>query len=240
VNFPGPDDRLALVRRLTACDPTWLVWKGADNVVGGVGDIDSAAAKPAWPQLADAQRAWAEERGLGPTIVCRHAPGTQVMVTCVAGAPLRLFQVDVYERAAGVASAAALAGAAVDDAAGFRRLRPGAEGLLLVLAAARSRRRTVATASRVSDDDAGAEQLAARLGAAGAAALALRRAEPRARLRLELELLRQAALHPGRRAAWVRFRLGRGADCPLLTALDAGRTVHGDAADWLERTVALH
>jgi hypothetical protein len=248
-----PRHRLSLLRRLSDLDAGWLVWKNGDSAVNGTGDIDSAAPLEARRGIVGAFRAWAAGAGLGPTIVCEHAPRLLILVACIESRPSRLFQLDVYDSVAGVAPASALTIAADADPDGYRRLRPGAEGLLRLVAAVERpgrRPRSTTELERIREllrgDLDGAEMLAAALGRVGARALSGARAvasgswDYRAMLLLELALLERAACDPRPRAAWLRFRLGRGSRCPVLAALAAGRVMPGDREAWLADVARQH
>lgn len=248
----GHGQRLSLLVRLTTLEPSWLVWKNCEGAVAGPGDVDSAAAPSAWGSIAAEHRAWARTTGLGPTILCRHAPGLLVAVACEGSDPMRLLQLDVYERAAGVVGHAALRRAAILDPRGFRRLPPGAEGLLRLLAALhrpgrppRDESELTRVGELVRSDPEGAGRLAATAGRAGARALTLAGAvsaggwDARAALALELALLEEGARHPRRRLEWLRFRLG-GNRCRVLAALEAGRVVAGDREAWLAEVARTH
>src|SRR5438067_884447 len=130
------DTWLPLLRSLTARERSWCVWKNADQAATSSGDVDSAAPRSAWAGVQDEFRTWAFAAGAGPVIVCRHLPETLVLAACDKGNRERLLQLDVYDRVARVIRAEDLTGVAELDDQGFRRLRPGAEGLLLLIALA--------------------------------------------------------------------------------------------------------
>jgi hypothetical protein len=244
---------LPLLRQLTSVDPAWGVWKNADRALEGEGDIDSVAPKDAWPALVDEFRRWARESRIGPVVACSHAPGTLVVVGCAGRTPTRLLQLDVYERVAGVADASALEPVMEKDPRGFRRLRPGAEGLLLLLAITRrgARRPRSAhdlerVAQLVTDDPDGARCVASCLGdvgpraLAGATAVAAGRWDRRPMLALEFGYLVRALRDPRPRAAWLAFVLRGRRRCPVLLALARGRVVPGDLAAWLDEVARSH
>jgi hypothetical protein len=248
-----PPQRLSLLRRLSDLEPAWLVWKHGESAATGSGDIDSAAPAEAWHRIMGAHRAWADDAGLGPTVSCQHAPGLLVLVACMGGEPLRLFQLDVYARVAAVAPARSLQAAAEVDPQGYRRLRPGAEGLLRLVAAVRRPARPPGNAKELEcirelllADAAGAELAAASLGRVGGVAIAGARAvaagswDSGAMLRLELAQLARAVHDPRDRIAWLRFRLGPGRRCPVLAALAAGRVAPGSREAWLAEVARGH
>jgi len=237
-----------LLRRLTAVVPDWYVWKNADSALAGQGDVDSLAPRAAWPLIVAEFRAWARASELGPVVVCRHTPGALIVVGSLPSTPTRLLQLDVYDRAARVVPAERLVGASELDTRGFRRLRPGAEGLLLLLVHARRagrpprRLEDLWTVRRLlSDDPGGAELASEMLGPVGAPAVAGAKAvladswSRRAMLGLEPVYAVGAVRDLRRRATWLRFKLTRGHRCPVLTALASGRVVSEDLGAWLDR-----
>ena len=84
------DDRLDLLRRLTAASPRWALWRSG-------GDIDSFAPASEWPALVDAVAGWARETGREPVLTCRHIEGTLVIVAVEPGTPALLEQIDVID-----------------------------------------------------------------------------------------------------------------------------------------------
>jgi hypothetical protein len=244
----GSPDLVRLMTRLTRADPTWVVWKSIDRAVSGAGDIDAVASRSARPALTAAVVDWARAERLGPTIVCRHLPGTQVDVVCAGPA---LVQIDLHDRAAGVADAETLVGATELDDRGFRVVRPGARALLLLLSAGGRRgdalldddRREIE--SLVALDPGGAEALASKLGPLGRLLphvldeVGRGRAGVRSGLELELFRLSFALRHPTQRLAWARYRL-RPRRCPVVAALALGRRTPVDASRWLESVRMTH
>ena len=246
---PVASSLTGLMTQLTRSDPTWAVWKSVERAVTGVGDIDAVASRSAWPALTDAVAEWAQTERLGPTIVCRHLPGTQVDVVCSGSA---LLQIDLHERAAGVAGAETLARMTELDDRGFRVVRAGARAVLLLLSRARRRRAPLLEdddrrelESLLAADPRGAGLLAAELGPLGSLLprilreLEEGRAGPRAALELELFHLSCALRDPRQRVAWFRYRLGPG-QCAVLAALGAGRRIPADRSQWLESVRRTH
>jgi hypothetical protein len=123
---------LPLVRSLTALSPSCVVWKNADLALAGIGDIDLVASAGVWDSIVGQVRAWAVEAGLGPVVVCRHLPDGMFVIAL--NGEREFFQVDVRSRAtfrgSTVFRVQDLAPMTEMDRRGFRRLRPGAEGLL--------------------------------------------------------------------------------------------------------------
>ena len=124
---------MRLLVALTAARPDWLAWKGVGSALTGDGDIDSAAPAEAWPTIVDTFVDWAAGEGFAPVIVCPHAPGLLHIVTLAPGDEV-LYELDVNRRkvflGATLFRPADLLPLALMDAGGYRRLRPGAEGLL--------------------------------------------------------------------------------------------------------------
>ncbi|HWE81789.1 MAG TPA: hypothetical protein VG265_09070 [Gaiellaceae bacterium] len=245
---PGSSSLTRLMTRLTLADPAWAVWKSVERAVTGAGDIDAVAPRSAWPTLTAAVAEWARAERLGPTIVCRHLPATQVDVVCAGSA---LVQIDLHERAAGVAGAETLTRMTELDDRGFRVVRPGARALLVLLSRARRRRASLLRdddrreiESLVASDPEGAQALAAELGPLGwLLPRVLRELEKgntssRAALELELFHLSCALRDPRQRLSWARYRLGR--KCPVLTALGSGRRVPDDRSRWIESVKRTH
>lgn len=118
------DDRVDLLRRLTAASPHWALWKSG-------GDIDSFAPASEWPALVDAVAGWARETGRGPVLTCRHIEGTLVIVAVEPGAPALLEQVDVVDyrllHGTPLVRAVELTADATVGADGYRSISPRAE-----------------------------------------------------------------------------------------------------------------
>jgi len=247
---------LSLLRRLTDAVPTWGVWKRPDSALEGEGDVDSLGSESDWKTIVAEYRSWAEEHGLGPVVVCRHAPDLLVLAACEGEGPTRLLQMDVYAhqvfRGARLASADDLHGLMRLDPRGFRRLRPGAEGVLLLLAEGVRRGgrppSTVAAegiAGLLREDPEGAEQAAAALGPRGRHVLAAARALADGRWNrpelVSLELKSAARLLFPRELARCFARDARGLrPCDLMKALEAERLVPGDRDRWLAEVGRSH
>jgi hypothetical protein len=126
---------LPFLRRLTEAFPRWAVWKNVESALTGHGDVDSFAPPGDWPAIEAAWIAWLRSEGLGPAIVCRHVPQGPHFVA-LDGSPW-LLQFDVKVRGTFRGSTLIdvddLLALAETDARGFRRIRPGAEGVLKLL-----------------------------------------------------------------------------------------------------------
>ena len=133
---PRADMWLRLLREVTAAFPRWAVWKNVASALEGHGDVDSFAPPADWPGIEEVWRAWLEAEGLGPPIVCRHVPQGPHFVALEPGSPW-IVQFDVKEmgtfRGSKLIDVDDLARLSEIDARGFRRIRPGAEGVLKLL-----------------------------------------------------------------------------------------------------------
>jgi hypothetical protein len=132
-----PTDRsalwLPLLRRLTLRFPRWSVWKNVGSALNGSGDVDSLAPPRDWPAIELEFRQWAAENGLSPVIVCRHVPQGPHFIALQEGSPY-LMQLDVKIRGtfrgSTLIDVPSLLELSEMDAEGFRRVRPGAEGMI--------------------------------------------------------------------------------------------------------------
>jgi hypothetical protein len=248
---------LALLQRLTASTPGWGVWKSPRSALEGEGDVDSVAPAGEWETIVTEFRSWAREEQLGAVIVCRHIPGLLVLTACMGERPTRLLQLDVYAervfRGAPLFRAAALRELMEKDSKGFRRLRPGAEGLLHLFGEglrAGGRPPGAGTARTIGrllrDDPEGVRQASGVLGARGPSALAVANAlarggwDRRAALQLESRSLLELLRDPRQLTVSVRRDLRLLRPCGVLRALEAGRTIPGDPGPWLARESASH
>ena len=242
---PRPDVAL-LLTSLTEASPSWLVWKNVDSALTGVGDVDSIASRREWPRVIEVFGDWAAESGLRPVIVCHHLPAALFLVACDQSTG-QLVELDVYShlvlRGTAYVDPAELAPLAQDDPRGFRRLRPGAEGLFLLLA-----RRTPAERVRalLASDPEGVAEAAALFGRSGraarsCAAAALANEQNRWLLaRWRLGALARVAREPRLAGSRLLFGLGRGNSCPLIAALAAGRRIPPDATAWIADVRRTH
>jgi hypothetical protein len=245
---------LPLLERLTGAAPSWGVWKSPESAFESAGDVDALASQRDWEVVLETYRSWALERRLGPVIACTHIPDLLVLVACEAD---RLLQMDVYShrafRGPRLASAGALGPLMQLDERGFRRLRPGAEGLLLFLAAGvrpGGRPTDAGTTARVASllrtDPEGVEEAARALGKPGKHALAAARAVASgdwnrgALLRLEARSVLRLLSDPRELATCLVRDARRLRPCALIEALEAGRRVPADAAEWLREIGRSH
>jgi hypothetical protein len=227
------------------------VWKNADPGLAGEGDIDFSAPREDWDGIIDRFIAWASERGFTPAVVCRHAPDTMFLLAVQPGAE-GFLQLDVKSRVtfrgSTVFRAEDLGPMMRMDPRDFRRLRPGAEGLLkLVLRGLSAGGRPNPSglqrervAALIAEDPEGARRaagffgLAERALLAGMEALEAGKWNRPAMIGVEVRSLLRGAVEPA--TAWrrVRSRLSDRDRCKVLHVLRRqGRAVPVDLPAWL-------
>lgn len=242
---------LPLLRSLTAISPVAGVWKNADPALAGEGDIDFSAHRSDWDGIIGRFHDWASERGFTPAVLCRHAPDTMFLLAVEPGA-LRFLQLDVRSRVtfrgSTVFTPEDLAPMMRTDPRGFRRLRPGAEGVLKLVLRGLSpggrpkpsglQRERVA--ALIAEDPEGARRAAALFGLGeravlrGVEAIAAGRWNTPAMIGVELRCLLRGVMEPA--TAWprARSRLSHRAPCPVLHVLRRrGRAVPADVSTWI-------
>lgn len=248
---------LALVRRLTAVAPTWTTMKGIDSALTGTGDVDSVAPLTEWPLIRREFTRWAGDHGLGPVVVCPHAPFLLHLIALDPEGPV-FFELDVNRRkiflGATLFEPSDLAPMVRMDPRGFRSLRPGAEGVLKLVqnGAKRGGRadwpgvRAKRVGELLAEDPDGVRQGASLFGRAArdverAAASVIRGEWDRAAMvRVELWCLVRALGRPSGLVARARFRAAR-QRCPVLRAvLEQSRRVPADRASWLREVGGTH
>jgi hypothetical protein len=123
---------IPLLNRLTASSQHRAVLKNVDAGLTGRGDVDFIAPRFEWEEIRTVFETWAEDIGLGPVIVCRHIPGA-LFLLAVDRSEADFLQLDVRDRitfrGSTVFEPSDAAPLMETDVRGFRRLRPGAEGL---------------------------------------------------------------------------------------------------------------
>lgn len=247
---------LSLLQQITASCPSAVVWKNADAGIGGVGDVDLAASAADWKEVEALHLQWSMSNGLGPAVVCHHLPNTMLLVT-LDEETSEILELDVKSsvtfRGSAVFNPEQLLPLAETDRENFRRLRPGAEGLLklVIKGGTRTGRPREATLDRervrelIRQDRAGAEAAAALFKGAAPAVRALLAAAAeggwnrRAMVTIETRAGLRALARP--QALYRRFRsMSAAKSCPVISALAAGRRVERDHSGWLESVGAGH
>lgn len=250
-------DWLPLLRQLTEASPRWLSWKNVESALTGVGDIDSIAPRADWDLVTSAFRRWAAEYRLEPVVICPHAPFLLHLIA-LGGARPEFYELDVNRRKVFLGSTLFrppdLLPLSVIDERGFRRLRPGVEGLLKLVqnGARRDGRPNEAglqakkIAQLLREDPEGVRAGARLFGPAARSVLRASDAlvagswDRRAVLVTEAWSLVRAAGEPDAVLARVRFRINR-RRCPVLHAVvRGGRRVPGDPDRWLHEVAKHH
>ena len=235
---------------------SWGVWKNVESALTGFSDVDSVA-DPSEHHLIERDFAdWAAQNHLLPIILCRHLPGSLLLVACAPGG--RLVELHLLHKA--VLRGACLFGAdqlrsmMVQDPRGFRRLRSGSEGFLLffhngVTKTGSPNRRSLAEKKILDmtrEDPEGADAAA---GVFGAGKRYARRAVSRAEngewdrasvLVVEFLLALRALRSPSLLASRIGFRVAGAAYCPVLKSLQRGRRVDTEREKWLEAVGRTH
>ncbi|MFN2490196.1 MAG: hypothetical protein ABR529_10765 [Actinomycetota bacterium] len=126
---------LPLLAHLTERFPRWGLWKNADRALAGHGDFDSTAPLEDWDAILAEFHAWAAGRGYGPVAACSHVAGVLFLIALDEKASTFL-ELDVnarkYFRGWTLFRPENLAPLMEIDERGFRRVRPGAEGVILL------------------------------------------------------------------------------------------------------------
>jgi hypothetical protein len=258
VAAPDPN-RLALARRLSAAAPSWGIWKNVESALSGSGDIDSVVLADGAKDVEEAFTRWAVERGLRPVLRCDHAGGLMGVLVAVDRQHSTIVELDFTRRKTYRGSTLFGAEDVIplleDDPAGFRRIRRGAEGVLLLFHnGVRPGGRpnpTGLSARHVADllrDDPGGVDGAARLfePAADAArraakAVVIGEWDRPAVLTVELAFAIRAAFTPLSVARRVWFRAVTKRRCPIIrVAYTPGRSLPSDADVWVREARASH
>ncbi|MBA3583053.1 MAG: hypothetical protein H0W36_00740 [Gemmatimonadetes bacterium] len=246
-----------LLRRLTSANPDRGVWKNVEAGLAGTGDIDFVASMEEWDEIEAEFRQWAAGEGLGPVFACRHVPGSLFLVA-VDRETSTFLQLDVRGRAtfrgSTLFTARDLAPLIEQDRRGFRRLRPGAEGLLKLVGVGvrrggRPRPKALAKEQVVellARDPTGVRLTAHLFGMAsgavlaGASGLIEGRWNRRAMLLVEARAAVRALLQPVSVIDRLRERRAK-KRCPLLRAgIVHKRRIPGHPAAWLAEVERKH
>jgi len=250
---------LPLLRDLTAASPEWLAWKGPGSAFTGGGDVDSIAPGEAWATIQDVFLQWARDQGLGPVVACPHAPYLLHLVAIDVNAPLQTFyELDVNRRKIFLGSTlfrpAEVTSLAVISEHGFRQLRPGAEGLLKLVANGMHRGGRInpeglevkGVLPLLRSDPDGVRQAARLFKQAERDVLRAARAaadgewDRQAMIRTEAWSVVRAVAEPDAVIARLKFRYNK-VRCPVLrTVFESGRVVGADPWRWLETVAGSH
>jgi hypothetical protein len=246
------DDRVDLLRRLTAATPRFVLAKGERSALQGTGDIDAAAPAEDWPLLFDAAADWASDTGRGPVLACTHIPGMLVLAVVERARPVTLVQIDVLDhrsvRGTPVLRARDLGWQATIVPSGYRRASRAGEALARLVLDEwpawkhRAPETLDSLGALLRADDGETSALAAQIDpdlARALVALAEGRHPGAALRKLELKAFARTAREP---RAFLR-RLAAAPPrrrCPLLHALRAERTVTEDLDTWLGRVNRAH
>lgn len=251
----SPPPWLPLLRRLTELSPFWGVWKNADRAIAGHGDIDSISPAADREALLSEFSRWASTSGMGPRFVCHHLPGSVLGVALRR--PNELVELQLCEKAmfrgSTLFSAKELAPMMLMDQRGFRRLRPGSEGLLLLFHNAMKRgggplwgsEKVERLLRLMKDDQVGMEKATHLFGpvqkhAERLATAALDGGWARvSALRIEMWSMGRAVKEPRLLVARATYRVDR-RRCPLLPVLRRGRRLEGDVDAFVTRALLTH
>lgn len=246
---------LPLLVRLTERFPGWGLWKNGDAALQGHGDFDSMAEEEDWDAIIEEFSLWAAANDLGPVAACRHVKGV-LFLAAFDAAGSRILELDVnsrkYFRGWTVFQPQQLAPLMEMDDRGFRRVRPGAEGVILLTQNGLKwggrpdpdglERKSVA---QFLDSDHDGILESAKLFRPADKAL-VRAAESAARgdwdraamLTVEARAVLGALASPSILATRVRAKRVK-KRCPLLvTIFSDGREVRGDPDTWIKRVAS--
>jgi hypothetical protein len=264
VNLKPRRDRspvwLPLLTRLTRTIPSWGMWKSADSAFFGNGDIDSVASSEDLPLIEAEFARWAGEQKLGPVIVCPHAAPFMRVLVALDKDQRSLLELDLTLRktfhGATLFVPADLVPLMSIDEQGVRKIRPGAEGVILLLHNGMRKgglpNREGLQGKRVVEllqqDPVGIEAAAQLFGpgasavSAGARSLIEGHWNRRAMVAVEAWSLLRALKEPGLLLARTRFRFVTKQRCPLLKQVYGGRRVPSnvDVDTWIGQVADTH
>ncbi|MDQ3659508.1 MAG: hypothetical protein M3454_00300 [Actinomycetota bacterium] len=246
-----------LLARIASKEGPAVVWKNVEAALSGEGDLDVMAPRSAWQEIERSFRSWATDHDLGAVAVCTHIPGTMYLIA-VDPTERAFLQLDVKDRAtfrgATVFEPEALEDVSETDGRGFRRLRPGAEGLFKLVingisSGGRPDDKNLAkerVAELLGADEEGYRRAAGLLGpvgkaaAKGAQATAAGGWNRRAMASVESYYLAKAGTEP--RIAFSRLVARRAKKtCPvIIQSLRARRRVPEDVDGWVDLVAETH
>jgi hypothetical protein len=253
-----PSPWLPLLQQLTIVSDEWAVWKNADFALAGDGDIDSVAPIHEWAKIEREFRGWAKELDLGPVARCPHLGGGMELIAVPRGATeflelgakaKRFFRGSTLYRAEDFMPLMEV------DPRGFRRLRPGAEGLFkLVLqgfrwsgAPNRPAIKEKHVLELIRSDPGGVEAAAELFGVARAAVLAAAQSaaagdwDRPALLFVQGRQLAGGLLSPRNVIRRAEFRLVGKRRCAITRVLfDSDRRIPLDREAWLHEVQKNH
>jgi hypothetical protein len=251
-----PPPWLGLLQRLTEISPCWGVWKNADSALAGKGDIDSVSPRRDREALLREFRGWAVENRFAPIFTCAHLPGSVLAVALRDRSELVELQLceQAMFRGSTLFEAADLVRLMSMDKRGFRRLRPGAEGLLLLLHngmrhGGRPAYRSLHDKGIIrllQSDRTGVEAATYLFGAARESAYRLATAVLRggwdrpSAIAVEVWAASRSLGNPRLLALRAVYQLTGGRYCPMLPILRRGRKLEGDVDEWLSRAKSSH
>jgi hypothetical protein len=247
---------LPLLRRLTEISPLWAVWKNVDSALTLGGDIDSIAPLETWPFIEQEFVRWSKLFGLGPVIVCPHVPYLLHLIS-LDPTERKFFELDVNCRKVFLGSTlfrpVDLHEMLQMDERGFRRLRPGAEGVLKLVQNGMRRGgkpdwngiRQKKIAELMRGDPVGVRQ-AAKLFRRGEGAIlegverVLQNEWSRDAMRsVEFNSVARSLAEPWNLAKRAWFRVIR-KHCPVLQLVFSDRKVPQDRESWLAGVARSH
>jgi glycosyltransferase involved in cell wall biosynthesis len=139
--------RIEFLAELTSCHSQLVVWKHLERSLSGNGDVDTVAPEHDLPSITrDANMLAKRVLGATQSIVCDHVPNVRLQFFVCPDDLTQLFEFDVWTRpsrgSASWANPTDVAALSTVGEYGIRKLRPGAEALMLLVYAGLSWRGT--------------------------------------------------------------------------------------------------
>lgn len=249
---------LPLLATLTEKFPRWSVWKNVRSALEGHGDVDSFAPREDWHAIEVEFNRWAAENGLSPVIVCRHIPQGPHFIAIDPTSDY-IVQLDVKDRATlrgcTLLDVDQLQQLSEIDERGFRRIRPGGEGVIKLLtngmtSGGHMNEEGIATKGVVDllrNDREGVLAIAAMFGRArealirGVDALLLGEWDQRAMRAVELHAYRRALTEPGVALSRIWFNQVSKKRCPVIRLIrEDDRRLPDDRQAWIADVSRTH